>query len=189
MITCTLLILAIHCSSFKTYTSVISMDFKWFKAIQWLQTNCQQFYIWKWSSTSKRKILQRRNIATQVSEDVKKRQETSCWHLMQCTSTGTSNMYFTLICDLTTIWRIPLLTKWILLVVASKWCSDVALDISNSFDSSLWQPYLKGNCGDFKHFFLFAFFSSPMYINVCGKRLQLLIKYPLSSAHPNSAFV
>ena len=29
-------------------------------------------------------------------------------------------------------------------------------------------------------FFIFAFFSSPIYIDMCGKRLKLLVKYALS---------
>ena len=38
--------------------------------------------------------------------------------------------------------------------------------------------YLKGNQHGF--FLHFAFFSSPVYIDMCGKRLKLLIKYALS---------
>ena len=40
-----------------------------------------------------------------------------------------------------------------------------------------------------KIFFLFAFFSSPTPIDMCGKRLKLLVKYALSCGQPNYEFL
>ena len=37
--------------------------------------------------------------------------------------------------------------------------------------------------------FLFAFFSSPTSIDMCGKRLKLLAKYALSCDQPNYEFL
>ena len=36
---------------------------------------------------------------------------------------------------------------------------------------------------------LFAFFSSPTSIDMCGKRLKLLVKYALSCGQPNYEFL
>ena len=40
-----------------------------------------------------------------------------------------------------------------------------------------------------KFFCLFAFFSSPTCIDMCGKRLKLLIKYALSCGQPNYEYI
>ena len=55
--------------------------------------------------------------------------------------------------------------------------------------SSSWRLSLKGNRNGKKKFFLFAFFSSPTSINMCGKRLKLLVKYALSCGQPNYEFL
>ena len=36
---------------------------------------------------------------------------------------------------------------------------------------------------------LFSFFSSPTSIDMCGKRLKLLVKYALSCGQPNYEFL
>ena len=48
---------------------------------------------------------------------------------------------------------------------------------------------LKGNRNGKKIFFWFAFFSSPTSIEMCGKRLKLLVKYALSCGQPNYEFL
>ena len=40
-----------------------------------------------------------------------------------------------------------------------------------------------------KFFFLFTLFSSPTSIDMCGKRLKLLVKYALSCGQPNYEFL
>ena len=45
---------------------------------------------------------------------------------------------------------------------------------------SLCEYSLKGNQHGKIFFLHFAFFSSPISIDLCGKRLQLLVKYALS---------
>jgi hypothetical protein len=41
-----------------------------------------------------------------------------------------------------------------------------------------------------KNFFsLFAFFSSPRFICMCGKLSELMVKYPLSCGQPNYEFL
>ena len=51
------------------------------------------------------------------------------------------------------------------------------------------QAILKGNRNGEKNFFLFTFFSSPTSIDMCGKRLKLLVKYALSCGQPNYEFL